>query len=154
MRIELDASGDKQISRRIVRIAGRAVDGRPVFELLATRFMRIEARQFSSQGRFASGGWPPLTPRTRARKREQGHDPRILHATHRLRDSLTQRSHPDQELTITDEFMVFGTRVPYARPHQRGSTTAPRRRPIELREQDRRETVKSVQLWVLRGQLR
>jgi phage gpG-like protein len=50
--------------------------------------------------------------------------------------------------------LVFGTRVPYAIFHQTGTSRGlPRRRPIELTEQTRRECVKILQRWLVEGAL-
>jgi phage gpG-like protein len=113
---------------------------------------QLETEQFDSEGARGSGGWAPLAPATVAEKARRGLDPRILHATGRLRASLTARggdaireSHPDE--------MRFGTDVPYAAFHQRGTARMPRRRGIELPATDRHMIfVQTIHRFLVTGQ--
>jgi phage gpG-like protein len=152
VRLDLDVFGDKQVARELLRFGDRAADVRPAWNAIIGRLERLEAEQFDSQGGRGSGGWAPLAPATVAEKARRGLDPRILHATGRLRASLTGRggdaireSHPDE--------MRFGTSVPYARFHQQGTSRMPRRREIELRELDRHMIfVQTVQRFLVTGE--
>lgn len=152
MRLTLDAFGDRQFSREILRVGQNAADMRPAFDEVHDLFLGVEQQQFRSQGGAYSGGWKPLAPSTVASKRRQNLDPRILHATLRLRGSLTQKTHADHVYTATSDEMFVGTRVPYAGVHQNPKTSPlPRRRPIEFSEKVRSDIVKILQRHLMSG---
>jgi phage gpG-like protein len=152
MRVELDVFGEKQISREILRVGERASDARPVFSSIARYLMGEEEQQFASEGRYASGGWARLKDATIAAKRRAHLDPRILRATDALHRSLTRRGDANQVLVIRPNELRFGTKLAYARFHQSGTSSSPRRRPLELRETARREVVRRLQRFLLTGQ--
>lgn len=156
MLIELDVDGDVQLRRELLRWSGAVVDASPAFERIimggGRDFMglrKLEGKQFATQGAFASGGWAPLAPSTVRAKARVGLDPRILHATGRLAKSLTGGAGGIQ--IVNAHQFIFGTSVPYARFHQLGKRLK-RRRPIELRDRDRRAMVNVLQRH-LRGEL-
>lgn len=133
----------------------------PVFHTLADDFLNIEQKQFSTEGAYASGGWKPLSAAYLAAKTARGLDPRILHATLAMEKSLTIRGAPGQVRRITRDEMVVGTSVkskkgfPYPAVHQNPVTSPlPRRRPIELRPQDRIDWVKRLQTYLIYGLVR
>lgn len=150
MRLLLDVHGDHQVERTLLRAAGRTDDMSDGLSLVADHFLDSEERQFASQGGYASGGWAPLAPSTLAGKRRAGQDQRILHAEGDLRASLTRRGGDHLE-EVTDSSLVFGTTDPKAKFHQFGTSTMPRRRPVELTEGDRREAVRILQRSIVEG---
>lgn len=174
MRIEFDVFGDLQLSRSLLRFSERAADMSPAFEGFADVVEAIERRQFASEGKASSGGWKPLRPGTIAAKQAAGLDTRILHRTLRLQRSLTRKSHPDHVRRIDPHEVFVGTKVPYARHHQRGrgdfmpamrvtgrrrtrmpgGRGVPRRRPVELTQAQRRNLVRILQLYLVRGEVR
>lgn len=147
MRLELDAYGDTQFAREILRVGDRAADMRPAFDDIRDMLLGVERKQFNSQGRAFSGGWAPLAPLTVKRKAARNLDPRILHATLRLRKSFTEKGHRDNVYRKTKDEMFFGSRVPYGGYHQHGNpdTNLPQRRPFQLNERTRREVIKILQ---------
>lgn len=157
MRLELDVFGDVQLAREILRFERVADNLEPAFRDLTDDFRTIEARQFSTQGGYRSGGWAPLAASTLAAKVRRGLDPRILHATHKMRDSFTQRDHPDHVEEIDADGFFVGSRAvsdrgfPYPAAHQRPLRGQARRRPVELNEQDRRRWVKRIQREFVEG---
>lgn len=153
MIIQLSAFGEKQVSREIMRVGQYAGDATPVMRVLARYWLKELARNFDTAGRHASGGWAPLKPSTVADKRSKGLDPRILHATLRLRRSLTEVGAPDGIRIIAPHQAAVGTTVPYARYHQTGTRKMPRRRPLELNEAARKRSVKIVQRYIITGKL-
>lgn len=155
MRITLEAFGEVQFSRELLRVAEAAEDMRPAFDTIHEMFINVEKLQFSTQGKSASGGWAPLAPATVAYKAAHKLDPRILHATLRLRDSLTKESHPDHIYRADADEMFVGSRVEYGVHHQFGAPRAnlPRRRPVEFTENFRNNIVKTLQRHVLGGGL-
>lgn len=153
MRIVIDTLGEQAVVRELIGIGDRAVDLAPAMDPVMATMRRALTRQFDSQGVHGSGGWAPLAPATVARKRARGLDPRILHATRRLRDSLTERGHRDEVAVARHDGADFGTTVPYARHHQFGTSRMPRRRPVQLPEVDRRQIVRIIQRFVVTGEL-
>lgn len=131
MRLDLEAFGEKVFSRELMRIGQNAGDMRPAFDTIHDVMMGASSRQFTTQGGY-SGGWAPLAASTIRRKAVKGLDPRILHATLRLRNSLTTASHPDHIYRRTADEMFVGSRVPYGGYHQRGNGNMPRRRPVDF----------------------
>lgn len=149
---ELTANGDVQVARRLERFAARAEDASPLWHAITDYLQRIEQVQFQSEGKF-SGGWYPLAPSTVAAK---GHD-RILYLTGRLWESLTG-GNGDSIRVIEEDFMAFGTTVPYAGVHQHGTLrqgvgdgSIPQRRPVELSEGQRKSIAKRCQRWIVTG---
>lgn len=151
MRLQIDSFGDQQLDREMLRFKGRSDNMRPVLSALADDFLAIQDQQFGSQGRFASGGWRRLSASRVEQKRQQGLDPRILHATLALRKSLTKKGARGAVRKVTADEMRVGTSIDYAIHHQYGTQRMPRRRPVEFREQDRRRWVKALQRFLIDG---
>lgn len=106
-----------------------------------------ERHLFDSRGAFAGRVWPDIEPETKERKAELGLDPRVLHATRRLRRSLTQRGTTDQIRRSTDRGIEFGTRVEYAKYHARD------RPPVAFGRLQRRQFERTLSRWILNGTL-
>jgi phage gpG-like protein len=147
VRVEIGLSGDKQVSRQLLRFGDRALAARPAFEAIGQMLLELEGQQFASEGHRASGGWEPLADSTLEHK----HGPSILDETGELRASLTERGGPHQIWDVGDEFLLFGTDVDYASFHQTGTSRMPRRRPLELTEADRAGAVKILQRYIMTG---
>lgn len=158
VRLVIEILGDKIIEREFMEHRGRAINPIPVFEVLAQRFLAIETLQFNTQGMSGSGGWRPLSAAYLAEKIRHGYDPRILHRTLRLRESLTNSDAPGSIKRITPEFMEVGTDVtndkgfPYPAVHQQGRGV-PVRKPVDLTLAERRRWVKTVQRYIVNGEL-
>lgn len=150
MRLELEAFGETQFSREILRVGQNAGNMRPAFDEVHDLLRKTSSEQFSSQGRY-SGGWTPLAPATVAYKARNGLDPRILHATLRLRNSLTQKNARDHVYRATADEMFAGSRVPYGVHHQFGTERMPRRRPVELTEIVKQKILKILQAHLVSG---
>lgn len=155
MRIVLEISGDKQLERELLRVGDRAIEAKPALESIADYWMRLTVLQFNTEGRHASGGWRPLKPETLRRKAAAGLDMRILRATGALFDSLTDRDDPELILNVSETELEYGSRLPYAGAHQNPSpgSKLPQRRPVELTENARRESVKTLQRWIFTGEV-
>lgn len=160
MRIELDIHGDVQVRRELLRFGERATDARPAFRSIATLLRRSEQRQFATSGGYASGGWAPLAMSTvlekqRLRARGESRYTRaILRETGALMESLTRKVDPGHIEHVEPHQLVFGTQVSYAKYHQLGTRSMPRRRPVEVRAQDRVEMVKRLQRFLVTGHVR
>lgn len=144
--------GDAQLERTIDRHLDAVDDARPVWEELADSFVRAERRQFASEGKYASGGWAPLSPKYARWKARHYPGKPILELTGDLKKSLTER--PLGIEVILPRRMVIGSTIPYGEHHQHGGGTLPRRRPIELTESVRRGWVKTMQRYLVTGKTR
>lgn len=148
LRFTFAVEGDVQIDRTLVRFHENASDARPLWDHLADRFGALERRQFDSEGRYGSGGWPALSPRYAAWKARHYPGKRILERDGDLRDSLTRR--PFGIEVIEARSMTLGSGVPYHRFHQLGDGV-PQRRAVELPESERRTWLRTIQRFIVTG---
>lgn len=153
--VDIETMGIPVVVKRFDDIAHRANDMQPLFHMLHGDFLNIERKQFESEGKLGSGGWPALKPETLRRKQKRGQDERILHATHALLDSLTQAEAAHHVFDTTADSMRVGTDLPYAEIHQNPRATGPlpKRPPVEFRTTDRRAWARATNDWVLHGKL-
>jgi phage gpG-like protein len=93
---------------------------KPALELVADDLLHAIEMNFEGQGRRGGGSWKQLSPSWAARKNELDLDPRILHATEALRDSMTVRGDPAMDLRITNRSITLDSRLPYARVQDEG----------------------------------
>lgn len=144
----LEFWGDEQVSRTLERWSDNAEDLTPAWDELRDRFVRLEERQFSSQGRYGSGGWSPLSPGYASWKARHYPGRPILEREGDLRRSLTEPA----VYLATPRSMVVGSDVEHGLYHQRGDGV-PRRRPVELPESERREWVQVLQRFIVTGRV-
>lgn len=138
MRIDLEVRGVDVTARKLSRLGRRAVDMRPAFDRIADEFIEGERRRFST-----GSGWAPLASATKARKRREGLDPRIMHATGRLEGVLTRRSAAGQVLVIDRDSITFGLKGGRSKGYagvisQRGRKSQPVRKVVVLAQRERR----------------
>lgn len=158
MHITITPFGETEMSREILGFAVRAEDPTPVFSAIHQSFLDFETKQFDSQGQAGGQPWAPLKDSTVAAKAAAGLDPRILHATLRLRDSLTSASSSDhiyqRQGNAYYHRLIMGSDVDYGKYHQSRSprpSGLPRRPPVSLPEDVKREWVKMLQRWIVYG---
>lgn len=153
MNLQFAIAGDVQIDRKILRVAGRMVDARPAFVAIGNLLIDETKEQFDTEGQHASGGWKPLKEATVERKRRLGLRLEILQETGSLIDSLTAKGDPNMVFKPTRSQIEFGSKLPYAEAHQnpKPGSHLPRRRPIELTERARRESVRILQRYLITG---
>lgn len=152
MEFTFEATGDKLISRRFERFADRSIAAAPAFQKIADNFRGYERRLFDTQG--ASGGvrWDDLAESTCKAKAARDLDPRVLRATNRLRNSLVLKRSLDHEEEVTDSFLLFGSKLDYAGPHQKGRGV-PMRKPLQYTEAQKRRIVKTLQRYIVTGEV-
>ena len=68
-----------------------------------------------------------------------------------MRASLTDRDADGHVEQLLPDEMVFGTSDPKAVLHQHGTSRMPRRRPVELRDRDRRDAALTLQRFLVTG---
>ncbi|GLW22941.1 hypothetical protein DI270_017360 [Microbispora triticiradicis] len=146
MRFTMDFFGDRTVDRKLVRFQGRVRDASPAFEQIADDFLRIEEKQFATQGGHASGGWVPLSPNYAAWKAKHYPGKLILQRESDLVESLTRG--PEIRIVEPDQ-VILGTAVPYAQYHQHGGERLPARPPIALTEADKRRWIRYIQKYLV-----
>lgn len=151
VRFTFSFEGEVQIDRTLARFVDALEDARPLWENLAGRFARAEARQFSSEGAYGSGGWPALSPAYAAWKANAYPGKPILERTGALKRSLTVRPFGVEVIDATSA--AFGSGIEYGKYHQAGGGNLPQRRPVELPESERREWVRLIQRFIVTGKV-
>lgn len=152
--LEIQVFGESAISRRMLRFSERAADVSPALEEIAKMFYESEAKQFESEGGWASGGWQPLAVETVIEKsRNNDWSDKILQRTGALMESLTSSESSHGTKTVTPDTLTIESTVPYGIYHQQpGGPTGgvlPMRKPVELPQQVRRDMIKVLQAWIV-----
>lgn len=158
--ITIDVFGTRVVSREILRKGKRVGDPRPLFQSLLDFIRKRVERTFSYQGAFGGKRWAPLKESTVRSKIRRNLSPKILHATHRLRDSLTQHTE-DSIDKVTRKELRYGSKVPYGVFHQskkprkqgKDGPILPRRPPVQFSEATRKELVKRMQRFIMTGEV-
>lgn len=88
-------------------------------EAILRRLMQIIGQTFESQGRRGGGSWPQITEEWLRRKQRTGLDPRIGHATHALRESVSIWGAEHQIREVGPNIAKLGSELPYADTQQR-----------------------------------
>jgi hypothetical protein len=150
--VEINVFGDQQVSRELVRFSERSINMKPALAAVAERIQRDEDQLFESEGMTGGHGkWAPIQEATLSAKVAAGLDPRILHRTLALRESMTGGE--GNIKVITNTRLQFGTRVPYALFHYKGTRTMPQRRPIDFTEPQKRGYISELQAFLI-GEMR
>jgi phage gpG-like protein len=144
--IEYEIHGVPQIHHMLVGIQDRALNGAPVLGLVLADMRRLEIELFETEGR---GEWAALSEATLEAKARSGAPAKILQDTEELYDSLAGNlaaiGHVER---ITEDEIVYGTTVPWAKYHQEGTARMPARPPVDVREEDIRRWSKMVHAYV------
>ena len=102
---------------------------KPYFEKVKADFYRTNKQVIFSQ----YGGNNPYADLADSTKKRKAPKPYpILVQSGRLQDSLTNPNHPESIAKILPRSLTLGSNVPYARIHQKGSPTMPKRPPIRI----------------------
>jgi len=154
VRLTWSVWGDDIIERELVRFSGRlAADPTPAYAAIVADMMESIEKNFDTEGKHASGGWPELAESTRLQKDAAGWSPgTILRATNDLFNSLTQEGDENMVL-ILGEGLTFGSSVPYGGFHQQGTRKMPMRKPLEFPEVEKVGWMKQLQRYIVTGNL-
>jgi phage gpG-like protein len=157
--LDIDVFGVPLMRRRLNAVGARAADLEPALESVADDMRRQAERAFGSRGLTSGTAWPPLQPDTIARKLRdkrpavKGHARKTLHATEKLRKSLTDDKHVDDVSYVDNDTLIFGTDVPYAPYHQTGTSTMKARPPVRMRANERSAAVRKVSRYITTGRV-
>jgi phage gpG-like protein len=148
----LEVLGETQIDRTFLRMRDNARTTEKLWEEMLKVLRLIEQVQFLTEGQHGSGGWAPLaesTVKAKARKRQA---PWIERATQTLFKSLTGEDEGSLA-EISEDWLKYGTTVPYAMFQQTGTVNMPQRRLVQLTEVERKELTKMVQRFIMTGEI-
>ena len=150
--ITFEVEGVPQMARVLGISFKRVKDLRPVWDDIADDFGKGEKSLFSRQGaKQGWAAWAPLNPDYVKWKKSKGFSTRILQRKGDLKDSLTRRSDKNFIFKPRKLGMEIGTKVPYAKYHQRGvpKNKLPKREPIRITNTQRKTWVKLIQKYVI-----
>lgn len=130
--------GGRGVIERLRAVRARALDLRPFWnEVFAPKYFAtvqdlfaLEGQRRRDSGRFGGGSWAPLSPSYAAWKARHYPGERILSRTGALRDSLAWTGSglgPGGVWLATKQGVEFGTAIPYAQYHAKGTGTMPAR---------------------------
>jgi phage gpG-like protein len=142
--IRYQVTGDEEVAHDLLAFGARMADPRvPLLEI--AELMRAKERDtFDEEG----PGWAPLADSTIAAKSYAGLDPRVLHATLALRESLTGMG--DGNITVaTSSGLWFGSSIDYGKLHKTGTSKMPARDPLPFRQNDAMQFSKVLQRWMV-----
>lgn len=147
IQLTIESYGEQIVNRTLTRFEGEFENPRHTLEAIGMMLREAVEKQFDTEGRHASGGWPALAQSTKERKAQLGLDPHILRATDRLRQALIRKFDPEHVEHVAGDSLTFGATVPYGVYHQ---SSQPRKRlpyrpPVALSQEDKRSIVKTVQ---------
>jgi hypothetical protein len=156
LKIEMITLGEKQVNRRLMRWSARAGNVLPAWGVIAEYLMRVETRQFQTEGQSSGHPWAQLSDATRLSKERKGLRPEILRARDKLFNALTVPGDQNQKIIMTKTSMVFGVKGEVAQYGEALMKQIPAdgsrpRKPVDLTEGNRRACIKMVQLWITRG---
>lgn len=135
---QLEVDGAKEIAFAVSRFSDAIQDYRPAWEETADYLGQVTERRFDQHG----PGWAPLSPAYAAWKSANYPGRGILVRTGRMRASMgdVQR--------ISPMSLEWGTSVPYAVFHQRGTRKMPQRKVIQLEPDDARYIHRVMQRYI------
>lgn len=140
--LQLAITGDEAAERRLIEMARRTRDPRPVLNRLSDMIRDAQVERFGQ-----NRGMKKLAPSTLARKRREGLDERPLRRTGLLVRSVTVEHAREQIDRIHGDELTFGTSVYYARFHDKGEGV-PKRRVINLTNRQRGPVGDTILDWV------
>lgn len=145
LKMQLEVAGEMQLSRALDVACGDLLDFSPVFKKIGKKFQEYETKMFDSEGSTSGKKWKALSPIYAAQKAKDYPGTKILERTGALKRSLTGKD----AIIQADKIMgVYGTIMPYALYHQKGSGHLPMRKPVLLSEPEKTAWLKELQKFV------
>lgn len=148
--LKMDGRSIAPVRRKIHDMRDRAQNLMAAWEVLLNWFAEQNRVQFGSRGARWRTIWPELAPSTVREKRGEGFTGDTLIRTSDLLRSLSDR--PLNFERITPHEVEAGTRLSYAKFHQRGTRHMPRRQLISARQVARERAASSAVIsWIVQG---
>lgn len=139
--------------RRIITVGEHAANLAPAYMWISRDFERIETSQFETKGAYGGHPWAPISDSWAKQKAAAGGDPRVLHFTLALRNSLTRRNARGAVRTVRPDSLTMGTRIPYSHFHVTGTRYMDARQPIVIPGHDRRRWNKALTYYIMHGRM-
>lgn len=142
IRVSIEVDGQLEFDRKFSRF-GEGLDDFDklgIWEKVAKDFYEIEQDAFQSDGH---GKWPPLSAKYAEWKAINFPFMPIMRRTQSLYFSLTRRG----EGSVYDakpKELTLGSSIPYARFHMTRGRRRPARKPIDMREEDKRKIGRTI----------
>lgn len=146
MLIRFSEAGAADVEHDLLNFERRLAEPRVALLAVAELMRAAMALRFDEQP------WEPLAESTVASKSAMGLDPRILHATLALRDSLTKPAAAGMVEVVSDRSLHFGTSIDYAIWHDRGTSRMPQRKIIDFSQANLRAFSKEIQRYAVHGE--
>ena len=155
LKISISIEGIPLIDRILGTAAAAAKDLRPAFNEITKDFERQMREVFDSSGAIAGyQQWTPLNRAYAAKKQADGYGTKILVRTGQLKTSLTGGGFVGGGVgvvrKISKRAMTIGTKVPYAKYHQRGTRKMPKRDFVRVSNFARARWMKMIQAHLIR----
>lgn len=129
LRINIDVNTNPA-ERRLSAMKRRMSSFKSVFRWVFKELQAAHRANFATQGAVGGDIWKPLDPQYASWKLENYGARGILVRTGDLQRSLTVENARGAIREIRSQSATFGTSIPYARFHQRGTLNMPERPPI------------------------
>lgn len=118
--------------RRFGKILRRSRDFKPVFRWMFQELQEAHRENFRTQGAASGFPWKPLEPQYASWKIENYGANGVLVRSGDLERSLTMNSGRGAVRDIGARTAEFGTKLPYAKFHQSGTSNMAQRKPLFL----------------------
>jgi phage gpG-like protein len=147
MTLRVDSLGYERFVRAFNRIPDNVKDFREPLTEIYQDFLGIERRNFSARGRPEA--WRPLSPKYAAWKARHFPGKPLLELTGNLKASLLG-SGAAAVRDIRETRATFGTAVRHAIFHQLGTRRMPRRKPVQIADEDKVRWGRIVHVWAVK----
>lgn len=137
--------GDDRLNAAMNRLDLTFKDFRPLFIEASKLFYEFEAEAFQSEGVSSRAGqWTALTRQYARWKQKAAPGRPILELSGALQWSLTRPNARGSIRRVTEDELIIGTAIVYAKFHQGGTVHMVARPPIALTEQQERRLVRFI----------
>lgn len=150
--VRIETLGAERFVRGFNRFEAEMRDLREPFGVIAEDFAETAERNFGAVG--TPEKWAPLSPEYAKWKAKVRPGRQILVFDGKMYESLRgvrTGFGPDTVRDIQAQRAEFGTTVPYAIFHQTGTRKMPRRKPVQLTDQDKRRWARVIHEWAVKG---
>ena len=149
--LTINLTGIKEWQALTQDMIARAQDLSPVFEVMHEAWVTEMIEQFNTEGAYYDGEkWEALNPEYAKRKLKKYGPLPILIRTGRLIKSFIGEGGEHVKI-IRPDYAEFGSSVPYAQWHQKGTDKMPQRREIKATDQLKQVGFRSAVKYILKG---
>lgn len=143
-------TGVRDMQLRLIEVAARGGDARPILRKIAVEFRDDQRAGWARGGRPK---WKPLSPKYAAQKAREGRSPKVGVYTGRLRASLLNKYDPHNLEVVEKDRLRVGTTDPVGNLFNGKHTVhkQPKRKLISLTPTRRREYLQMVQDYLAEG---